>query len=353
MVLDWLRDVSNVKYMCLVIVLYLSLSIPLLLTWPPPMIDEALFGSTAKTLIDDGHVGTSLVRGLESHAYWQPPLYFLALVPAIEIGGYDLMTLRIFSVLVGGGVILLIFVLALGVSDSAAAKLAALLLACDPHFVNNVKFVRMDGLCMLFVLIALAVLFKPTFESKAANGLLAGIVSAIAAFTHPFGMVAVVVLALWILWDSSISLRERLAGIALFLSPLLLGTILWGLWIIQDIPGFTEQLSYQIARKDRSLLLTIVNTIKQYRNVPLALALPLVSLGFVLPRAIRKRGKLGLLALLLGATIVVVVPKFEIPYHVYIAPFGAMVSAVLLVESWEIESRMKRGMVVFCIGAWL
>jgi 4-amino-4-deoxy-L-arabinose transferase-like glycosyltransferase len=317
------------------------------------MIDEALFGSTAKTLLDDGHVGTSLVRGLESHAYWQPPVYIISLLPVIKIGGYSLSTLRIFSVLIGAGIILLVFGVALRVSGSLVAKVAVFILACDPHFVNTVKFARMDGLCILFVLMALAILVKPIFVAKSANSLAAGLLVALAAFTHPFGVVAVLVFTPWLLGNSSIGIRGRLKGISLFLLPVLIGLFLWGLWISQDVHSFVEQMSYQFARKDRPVVLTIVNAIKHYRNAPLALAMPLVSLGFLLPRAIRERGKLTLVVVLLGGILIVVLPKFEIPYHVYLAPLGAITAAVVLTEFWGGTSRLKRAVVTICIGGWL
>jgi 4-amino-4-deoxy-L-arabinose transferase-like glycosyltransferase len=290
---------------------------------------------------------------LESHAYWQPPVYFLALVPAIEIGGYNLTTLRVCSVLIGGGLVILVFVLGLRFTNALTAKVAALILACDPHFVNNVKFARMDGLCMLFMLIALAVYLKPLFENRSANGLITGVFVALAAFTHPFGVVAVIVFTFNILGNSSIDVRERLKELSLLLFPVLVGAFLLGLWILQDMNGFIEQMSYQIARKDRPLFLTIVNTIKHYRNVPLALVLPVVSLGYVLPRAIRQRGKVRLLVLFLGVIMVVVISKFEIPYHVYIAPPGAVVTAMLLIELWKSNSRMRRRIAIVCIGGLL
>ena len=80
----WFQDMSGSLFLAGVIGLYLVLSLSLLLTWPPPMIDEALFASTARTLLDQGHLGTTMVRGLESRVYWQPPVYFIVLTPVIE-----------------------------------------------------------------------------------------------------------------------------------------------------------------------------------------------------------------------------------------------------------------------------
>jgi 4-amino-4-deoxy-L-arabinose transferase-like glycosyltransferase len=351
--LEWLRDVSNVKYICLVVVLYCSLSIPLLLKWPPPIADEVVFGDAARTLVQNGYLGTQLVSGMESHMYWQPPIYFFSVAQAIKISGYSLSSLRVFSVLVGAVVILMVFFIGLQVGGHATARLGSLLVACDPPFVNYIKLARMDGLCILFVLMALAVFLKPVFQSKSTNSLTAGFLAALAAFTHPFGVIAVLVFTFWILEDSSISIRERLKGISLLLFPVLVGVFLWGLWIIQDTHAFIEQMSYQFARKDRPLILTLVNTFKQYRNVPLALAMPLVSLAVVIPRAIRQRERVGLLAFLLGAIMVLVIANFEVPYHVYIAPLGAITAAMLLTEFWRASSGLKRGVAVLCVGAWL
>jgi hypothetical protein len=62
---------------------------------------------------------------------------------------------------------------------------------------------------------------------------------------------------------------------------------------------------------------------------------------------------MGLIVLLLGTIIVVVIPRFEIPYHVYIAPLGAITSAALLVEFWNTKSWMKRSIATLFLGAWL
>jgi hypothetical protein len=133
----------------------------------------------------------------------------------------------------------------------------------------------------------------------------------------------------------------------------MIAAFLYGLWILQDVNAFGEQMSYQLARKDRPLFLTIVNTVKHYRHDPLALAMPVVSLAFLFPQAMRQRGNVWLLVLCLGALMVTAISQFETPYHVYIAPLGAGATAMLLVALWNSSSRMKRSTAIICIGALL
>ena len=199
--LNRFRDVSDTRFVSIVVALYLLLSLPLLLKWPVPMADEAVFASTAKTLIEKGHLGTRLVHGLESHMYWQPPLYFLTLAPVIKIAGYRLASLRSFSVLTGAAIVVLVFLVGRKLGDVFSGKMAAFALVCDPYFVKYVKYVRMDGLCVVFMLTALLVFLDPLFRRKSANLLMVGILLTLALLTHPLGLVFVIVYLLHVLGE--------------------------------------------------------------------------------------------------------------------------------------------------------
>ena len=341
-VLEWFRLGSNLRFSLFVLLLYFSFSFSLLLAWPPPMIDEGLFGSTAKTLLAEGHLGTSLVAGLEDYVYWQPPVYFFVLAGVISIGGYSLVALRIFSILLGGCALLLVFILGLRFAHRAAARMGMLLLACDPKFVNSVKYARMDGLCVVLMLAALLVFVRPVFEDRRWNFLAAGFLCALAVFTHPLGVIAPLSLCAYIVTRTSIDWRERLRQVFLVLVPVIVGGILWGAYILQHTDSFVEQITYQLSRKDRPLVLTIANFIRQYRHFPFVLLLPLLGLWFVVVKSVRQRGIATLVALFLGIAFLLVVPKFENPYHVYLAPIGAIASGMLLTGLWERKGRLPR-----------
>ena len=352
-VLVWFRTLSSPTFLAFVIALYLVVSLSLFLAWPPPMIDEALFGSTAKTLLDQGHMGTPLVRGLESRVYWQPPVYFITLVPVISAGGYNAAALRAFSIFVGAGILAVVFLLGTQFANVEAARVATLLLACDPLFVNNVKFARMDGLCMLFMMLGLVVFLKSGSGTKPLLTLLAGLLVALAALTHPFGIVAAIVVTVYILVQPDVMARVRIKHLAVFLFPLFVGMVLWGVYVSQDVPGFLLQMRYQWGRKDRPLVVAVANAVRQYRHVPLSLVFPLAGLIFLIPHAFRQWGKETLLALFLLLIMAVTISKFENPYHVYIAPVGAIAVGMLLVDLWNRGSGMRRRVALLSVGVFL
>ncbi len=304
------------------------------------MVDEGSFGSTAKTLLEKGYLGTTLVRGLNSHVYWQPPVYFLALAPVIKIGGYSLVTLRVFSVLVACSIVAMVFVLGLRLASPMAAKVAALVLVCDPKFVNTAMYARMDGMCTLFMLVVLALLVKPLFKSVSANALTVGVFAAFASLTHPLGLIAPVITAISMVGQTSLGWRERMKRMALMLLPLCAGAILWGLYILQDTNGFVHQFGFQLARKHRPLLATFTSVLNHYRAYPLSLGIPFIGLGLIAPSALRERGNLLLTTIFQAAILVAAIVSFEIPYHVYFAPLSALIAGMILARVWKGNNRI-------------
>ena len=344
-----LREMSPGVFLACAIALYLLWSVPLLLKWPPPLADEDLFASAARTLLHQGYLGTTIVKGLESHVYWQPPVYFLVLAPVIGVVGYSLTMLRLFSVLVSIGVIVLVFIIGLRLADPAVAKVAVFVLALDPRFVNTAAFVRMDSLCVLFLLGALALYVAPPFTGKSLNALATGGALALAALTHPLGLIGVTAFTLYVCVRSLTDKQERGRQLLLFVLPLVVGATLWGTYILQDPAGFLAQMKFQLARKDRPAILSILNVVRQYRLYPLSLAIPCAGLVYILYRAIRFQGKAVPVAILYAALTIAVVTKYETPYHVYLAPLGALSASMLALEFWRSGGKVRRYLSVACL----
>ena len=331
----WILGIPNRRFIAFVLAFYLLLALPLLTLWPPPMVDEALFGSTAKSLLEKGILGTPLVQGLESHVYWQPPVYFLTLVPVIKVGGYCLATLRVFSVLVACAIVFVVFALGLRLTDPVIAKVASVVLVCDPKFVNTAMYGRMDGLCVLFMLVSLALFAAPVFRSKSVNTLAVGLTAALASLTHPLGTIAPMVLIIYVMGQATVTIRDRIKTVVLILLPFCVGMSLWGMYVLQDSGSFIHQIGFQLSRKDRPIASTVMSVIRHYHLYPLSLAIPCLALGISVVSEIRGRSNLAVVVLFQALVMVIVVAKFEIPYHVYFAPMGALMAAVLLVRFWK------------------
>jgi hypothetical protein len=199
------------------------------------------------------------------------------------------------------------------------------------------------------MLTALFVFVRPVFEDRRWNLLTVGLLCALAVFTHPLGIIASLSLCAYILTRTSIEWRERLGQVFLVLVPVIAVGILWGAYILQNPDGFLEQIGYQLARKDRPLLLTFTNFIQQYRHFPFVLIVPLLAFWFVVVKSVREGGIMTLMALLLGIAFLLIIPKYEIPYHVYFAPVAAIASGMFLAELWGCEGRLQR---FFGVSIW-
>ncbi len=77
--------------------------------WP----DEAVFADVAYNLIQEHRLGTDLWTGLipniEQCACWYPPLFFITLAGWFKIADFSIVSMRILSVIIGMGFILLFY----------------------------------------------------------------------------------------------------------------------------------------------------------------------------------------------------------------------------------------------------
>jgi 4-amino-4-deoxy-L-arabinose transferase-like glycosyltransferase len=304
------------------------------------MVDEGSFASAAKTLIDEGHLGTPQVQGLEDHLYWQPPVYFLSIAPVIKLAGYSLSVLRVWSLLIGIGLFIVLFFLTRSFAGPLAAKFAVLLLAFDPRFVNAIAYARMDGLCMLFVLWTLLFLLRPAFSRPRLNILLSGIFAMLASLTHAYGLAAPVAGLVALFLRSGKTHVRRWTDFAIFLFPLAFGIVLWGLYVVQDVPAFTEQMRFQFGRKSRPVMTALSLLIGHYRTYPMSLLIPVAGLAVLVWRGLKFRGMAIPIMVTHLAILIVALTKFEVPYHVYIAPLGAVGVALILAAVTNSRGRM-------------
>jgi len=334
--LQKIESIPGALVVCIAIGVYLLLSFSLFLTWPPPWPDEVCFADVARTLSTDGYLGTALIKGLETHMYWQPPVYFIFSALVIKLGGYDIVPLRLFSILVGCGILVLAFALSRRVTaDSLIAKIAVLLLALNPNFVTYVKLARMDGLCVLFTLAALIAYVDLSPRSSWKRFLAIGTLLSLALFTHPLGAIghAAIVIHLFM----SRERRNLFTGkrIVLLLLPTMIAFGLWGLYILKDPQNFLAQMQFQLARKNRSCFLSLGHFVERYRSIPAFLLFLVASSVLLWHRFMKEKSdRQGFLLVLLLLSLAVVSLMFELPYHVYLLPYGSVAIAVALKKWW-------------------
>ncbi|HBS06406.1 MAG TPA: hypothetical protein DEA96_15670 [Leptospiraceae bacterium] len=219
---------------------------------PPPWPDEALFSNPAHELARGNGFRTmvleGLVPGMEEATLWNSPLYMVVLSGAY-LGADESLALGRAVSLIIAIVILLVFTgfLQSLQIDAPVLFIAPLLLALDPTFVRGANVIRMDGLCLLFCMLALQFSFRAFQFQRDHYSFLAGVFLGLGALSHPAALygVAFVVLFHLFRWRG---LFFAICGVLLALSP-------WLAYIASNWDIFQLQFLSQLVRKSGLLTL--------------------------------------------------------------------------------------------------
>ena len=243
-----LLDVVVVAFVIIGFVCLLSFyGYALLPFWP----DEICFLQPAQNLAEGKGMGTpaldNLLPGISQRTYWQPPVYFLVLAVWGKLVGFDVMSSRLLSRVCGGGILLLLWLLALrwGICPQLAL-ICVIWTALDLTFQYNSNLGRMDTMNAFWLMACLLTFTEHQRGGKIWQAAAAGFFGALATLTHFIAVPSVLTLALVLAW------RKRWRDLLWFSFPILLG---WGMWFIyaaQDWQSFWAQLCYQFARKGES-----------------------------------------------------------------------------------------------------
>ena len=324
-------------------VAYLILSMSLLLSWPLLWPDEAIFADTARNVLLSGHPSTTLIAGMESGAYWQPPVWFYCMAPVIGIFGYDILPLRLVSMLVGLFILWATFLLARLLDLSTwATRTGLVLLALNPNFVTYVKLARMDGLCVLLTLLGLIAYASFCVKGKIMHLAGGSVLFGLAVLTHPLGVIGPFTAGCHALIDSRRTAKPGVRTLLWFIVPVVVAAAIWFL-SSGNHAGFWTQLRFQLGRKSRPFPAPLISFLERYRSLPLFGLLVPAGLLSVWRRVHRSPSSLPLL-LALGATIstVAVAFTFETPYHIYCLPLLSIACAGFLESCRSDHSRVRR-----------
>jgi hypothetical protein len=333
-------SLSDWKYLLFIEGIYLLVCFSLFSSWPQPWPDEVEFADAGRTLAEKGYLGTALIKGMETHVYWQPPLYFILLALVIKVAGFSLVALRILSIAVGCMVIIATYTLGLKVTEnSTAPRLGVLFLVLNPNFVNYIKLARMDGVCVLLTVLALVLYFELIDCPSQKKYLLVGGLLGLAVLFHPLGFIGILAILVHQFYKGIIA-REKIGKVGMVLLPVFIALGLWGLYILDDPHNFILQMNYQFLRKVLSPQLSFVHFLERYRTTPFFLFSLLLSMVYLLwlkPKEKPKRS--SLLTILLVTSFIIVGFSFALPYHLYLLPYGSLAIAVLLVDGWRSSVR--------------
>lgn len=219
---------------------------------PPPWPDEALFSNPAgelargqgfRTVVLDG-----LVPGMEEATLWNSPLYMVLLSGLYSFTGESLEAGRALSLMIG--IIILVSLARILQElqvDRSVLFIAPLIVALDPSFVRGANVIRMDGLCLLFCLLALRYSLK-SFQSRRDHySFLSGVFLGLGASSHPAALYGVSFVVLFHLFRWR-GLFFAFCGVLLSMSP-------WLAYIVQHLDIFELQFLPQLMRKSGLLSL--------------------------------------------------------------------------------------------------
>jgi 4-amino-4-deoxy-L-arabinose transferase-like glycosyltransferase len=309
----------------------------LFLKYPPVWPDEVIYANPAINLVRRGVMSSDIwpgiLPGTERHAYIAPPVYFLYLTAWFHLLGISVAVIRLSSIAAGVAAMLATYFL--GVKCGWSPWLSLLppsLLAVDSVFLRASLIGRPDMLALALMLSALlmATHVSPSMGSLTPRmAFLAGLISGLAAMTHPNGIVAPLAIIFAIILSHRRGTRARallplLGGLAVCLLP-------WVAYILQDPRSFLAQSGSELFKRVTGQLFTVTGAIHAIAMSLLQYGLPLGLLAGLMWGA----GLVGLCYAARGRRDLWVLPLcqiFLLPaistgeywYPVYMLPLGTL-----------------------------
>ena len=162
---------------------------------------------------------------------WQPPLYYALLTPIYQLSGGSLLALRLFSVLLGAGVVALTYFIGrtLFPTREWLALGAAVFVAFLPQHLAILSSVNNDSLAELLIAALLYIMVLPWPEERPVRYLLGlGLLLGAGLLTKGTVYVMAPVVALFLLIRYWGRWRDLIiAGLLVFAPALLLGSLWW------------------------------------------------------------------------------------------------------------------------------
>jgi hypothetical protein len=244
----WEIDLPSSKWLYLLLVSFFLLSsLVFLRTRFPIFMDEAIFSDMVSRFNQGLGLSTPLFEYympfVETHAYWYPPVYFLALSPLYFLFADPLLVSRMFSLVSSMAVIGLFYLVSKKLFSFRYSGLAALLLlVTDTYFQEAAVVGRMEMYTIWWGMLAwyshwrflesravpkratagpeqaipdlqqaAAVLQRPTASHLKFNhwNVMSGVSSALSLLTHPTGAILVLPIGLNLIFAFSLFPRQK------------------------------------------------------------------------------------------------------------------------------------------------
>ncbi len=325
---------QNAKYIFILLILfYLIQSFLLLDKYILPLDDETSFATTAKSFADDCKIKSDYVIGQEKGVYWQPPFYFIVLGGFFKLFGFGLEQVRIFSIIISVILLGLVFQISRKIFNSNAfAILVIVLIIFDPLFLRFSKIGRMDVLTAVWILSSFYAYLRWLETKRFSQLVVCSIFSLFAVATHPLGLIALISIILHSFFTNN-TLQGRLIFYITTLTPILVGTLIAVIYMIQNQSVSFEQIAYQFNRKeDRTVLDSVSSLFARYRVLPGVFSI--IMLGFWSFVIIVKRkllfSSVGIIGVAFIVSFFVIILNFEFYYSLYYLIFTAILCSYLI-----------------------
>lgn len=212
-----------------------------------PWNDEAYHATPALNLLQHGHMGTSNVeeqylyfQGINTHTYWNVPVYYLFGAPWFALFGFDLFRARLLSFCFGAvGLFAFAYIVRRLTGSRRIAALALLLTSTSFAYVRSASENRLETPTLALGMLAIAAWLHWREHNLPKAVFLSQTLAALSGLTHPMGILYFAALAvLTVVYD-----RRRLQWqtVALAAIPYVIGGVLWGLYILQAPDDFRVQ----------------------------------------------------------------------------------------------------------------
>lgn len=354
-----MRTPPSLVLLCIACLLFAGLC-----TWiarnAAPGTDEGWFASPAYNLLNEGHIGTTVLdphgyilrpefKGLEKYTYWVLPAHLVLQAGWYKLFGFSLMAMRALSI--AWGFVLLISLYTIGrhiTGEQGIAALATLLLGSDLLITQQGADGRMDMMCLGLGFAAQAVYLAWRKQRPGLALFISHLLISWSGLTHPNGIIPAA--CLWVLMGADVLENRRAVRgwgfrpvyVLWVVLPYVLSGGLYAAFALQDASSFQAQIAANNAGGGRTYYLlhpweAITGEIERYRLYyglnsganPFAWVKSIVLfllLGGFVGTWVRGRVLLGVLAAvpLLGLTFF----NFKNEYYlIYAIPYLALSAA--------------------------
>ncbi len=238
--------------------LYFLLTLPRLIDYPPPWVDDAYFMAPGHSLLTRGVWGSDPMAGAASRwldsapdrmTFFQPPLYLLLVTDSFKAFGFGLLQARLVSVVLGALTVTSTYVLTLKITKNRVASfVAALFLLTQPLFILISRQTRPESAVIFLTILGMYVFLKYWEKPGPVLALLIGVLLGLAAMSHYNGFFGVITfLALFLIARLPVGVLD-VKGAGLFGLGVLIACLPYILYvIIQDFSSGFYYFRTQIA----------------------------------------------------------------------------------------------------------